>query len=274
MLSIVNKTLPALVLALFCCVSNAAAQQAKAPGAASAEDNAISEKGFRNRVFEIKYRDPNTLVGVLYALGSGFKGATITHSQTFKTITVRDFPENIATIEEAIKRLDTPEPSRPDIEFRVHILIASNGGTGTSQFPAELTDVLKQLQSTLSYKNYSLMTSQVLRTKEGPTGVSNKGVAELKLSTETAASNNPIFYEYRLSMISLEDGAAGASKVQIGNFNFAMRIPLNVSAASLQYESIGFTTPVSVRQGEKVVVGTTTMQDKGIIIVLAANMMK
>ena len=243
----------------------------------SKPEEVITEKGFRGRIFELKPSNPEQLAGVLRPLGSGFRGAALSYNRDFKTITVRDFPENIAVMEEAIKRLDVPEPARPDIEFRIHILIATNSAQspgGTTQLPSELNDVVRQLQSTLSYKNYHLMTSQVLRGKEGPAGVGNKGVAELRLTPDMAANQNPIFYEYRLAQIGLDAAGANPLKVQIGSFNFSMRIPLQTAANVLQYESVGFNTPVGMREGEKVVVGTTTMQDKGIVIVIVANVVK
>ena len=276
MLSSLNRFTLALFAALLFLAAPALAQ-GDADKQEPKPDEAVSEKGFRGRIFELKHRDPHSLHGVLRPLGSGFRGATMSVNYEFKTITVRDFPENLAVIEEAIKRLDVPEPARPDIELRVHILITTNSSQspgGTTQLPAELNDVIRQLQSTLSYRNYHLMTSQVLRGKEGPGRLENKGVAELRLTPDTAASNNPIFYNYQLAQISLDaSGAAGPWKVQVGNFNFSMRIPVQ-TAGGLQYENVGFNTPVGMREGEKVVVGTTTMQDKGIVIVLVANVVK
>jgi hypothetical protein len=46
------------------------------------------------------------------------------------------------------------------------------------------------------------------------------------------------------------------------------------SGGEIQYEHIGFNTPVSVREGEKVVVGTTSMGDKGLIVVLSAKVLR
>lgn len=277
MRSLRNKTLFTLLAALLLCATGAQARQATpAPrvGEASGEETYVSEKGFRNRVFEIKHRDPDSLIRVLMPLGSGFKGATMSRNQEFKTITVRDFPENIAAIEEAIKRLDVPEVPRPGIEFHIHVLIASNDAAAAGQYPAELTDVLKQLQSTINYKNYSLMTSQVLRAKESNHyRVSSEGVASLKLSPERTTSNNPIFYEFGLQNITL-DGAAGSSKIQINEFAFSMKIPIVVNQGSIQYQNIGFRTPVGLREGEKVVVGTTSMEDKGLIVVLTATVLR
>jgi Bacterial type II/III secretion system short domain len=231
----------------------------------------VEEKGFKGRVFEIKYRDPNGLLQVMRPLGSGFKGATMSVEREFNTLTVRDFPENIASIEEAIKRLDTPQAPRPDIEFSVHVLIASNLPGGPEGYPAELGDVVKQLKSALKYKSYSLMTSAVHRAKEGPGGVRNSGVAESNLFSSVPTPPNPIFYEYSLQSISI-DSAAGAA-VQVGELRFNMRVPLNLGT-SVQYQDVGFRSPVGLRQGEKVVVGSTTMGDKGLVVVVSAKLLK
>ncbi|HKP86967.1 MAG TPA: hypothetical protein VJZ26_12770 [Blastocatellia bacterium] len=245
-------------------------QPAVAPSAARSPEF-VEEKGFKTKIIEVKYRDPDSLYRVVKTLGSGFKGAAISTDSNFKTMTVRDFPENIAVIEEAIKRLDAPEAPRPDIELHVHVLIASNAAGVTGDRPAELNDVIKQLQATLAYKNYSLMTSSILRAKEGR-GVENSGVAESKLFNVESSPTNPTFYSYRLDPITI-DSSPGTGKVQTGNFSFNMRVPLNLNT-SIQYENVGFRTPVSVREGEKVVVGTTTMGDKGLIVVLSARIIR
>jgi hypothetical protein len=237
----------------------------------------IEEKGFKGKVFEVKYRTPDSLAGALSALGSGFKGATIRANDEFKTITVRDFPENIAAIEEAIKRLDTPQAPRPDIEFRLQVLIASNTAGQGEEYPADLNEVVKQLQSTFKYKNYGLMFTSTHRTKEGGVGVNNNGVAESKLFNVAIPAGNQIFYEYSIGAINLDSSTSAGATVQIGSFSFGLRIPLVLGSSTdpkIQYQNVGFRSPVSLREGEKVVVGTTTMGDKGLIVVLTAKVNK
>ena len=244
---------------------------APTPSAASKAPDYVEEKGFKGKIFEIKYRDPFGLLQVIRPLGSGFKGATTSVDREFKTLTVRDFPENIAAIEEAIKRLDTPQAPRPDIEFSVHVLIASNASGNREDYPAELADVVTQLKSALKYKSYTLMTSGIHRAKEGGE-VGNSGVAESNMFSSVPTPPNPIFYEYSLNSISIDSGS-GAPTVQVGSFHFNMRVPLNLGA-SVQYQNVGFRSPVGLRQGEKVVVGSTTMGDKGLVVVVSAKLLK
>jgi hypothetical protein len=251
-------------------------QEAKTPAptavAASRAPDYVEEKGFKGKIFETKYRDPYGLLQVIRPLGSGFKGATMSVDRDFRTLTVRDFPENIAAIEEAIKRLDTPQAPRPDIEFSVHVLIASTASGNREDYPAELADVVTQLKSALKYKSYTLMTSGIHRAKEGPGEVGNSGVAESNLFSSVPTPPNPIFYNYSLDSITI-DSASGAPTIQVGRFRFSMRVPLNMGA-QVQYENVGFQSPVGLRQGEKIVVGSTTMGDKGLVVVVSAKLLK
>src|SRR2546425_11837577 len=54
----------------------AQAQPAPQPTAARGPDY-VEEKGFKVRMFEVKYLDPIALARAVSALGSGFKGATV-----------------------------------------------------------------------------------------------------------------------------------------------------------------------------------------------------
>lgn len=277
MFSFRARTAVAISIALSL-VPAAFSQQAQPPqtpapqATASRTPDYVDFTGFKGRVFDVKYREPRSLIDALRPLGSGFKGATIAYSDEFKTLTVRDFPENIVAIEEALKRLDRPEAPRPEIQFTIHVLIASSSAGPQGDFPSELNGVVKELQATLKYKSYGLMASSVHRAKQGSTGVSNSGVAESKLFSIPQPEGSPTFFDYRLDNISL-DGSGGSALVNIGGFRFNMRVPLSVGS-SIQYQTVGFSSPMSLKQGEKVVVGSTTMGDKGVVVVVSANIVQ
>lgn len=253
-------------------------QEARTPAAQPAVaprgPDYVEEKGFKGKTFDIKNRDPLSLLRAIQPLSSGFKGASMSANQDFRTLTVRDFPENIATIEEAIKRLDTPEAPRPDIEFHVHVLIASDTAGGSDEVPAELSDAIKQMKATLKYKSYGLMTSSIQRTKEGMSKVENNGVVESKLFSVERPQGNPIFYTWVLLQPTLDTRSSGGTTIQINEFRFSMRVPIALGPSNIQYENVGFQTPVSLRDGEKVIVGTTTMGDKGLVVVVSAKLLK
>ena len=261
-----------LALALALCAA-AAARAQTSQGAQRQDDEYVTQKMFQSRVFDVKNRDPQGLVRVLAPLTSGFRGAIVSANQEFRTISVRDFAENIAVIEEAIRRLDTPEAARPSVEFRVHMLVASNDEAVGNRYPAELADVVKQLQTSLGNKNFSLMGSQIVRGKEGRGDNWNKGVADLKLANDTPASKNPVYYSYNLSSVSL-DNAGGQARVQIEQFSMEMRVPLWLGGDKMVYETVGSKNPVSLREGERVVAGTTSIADKNVVVIISASTTK
>ena len=261
-----------IALALLLVVAQAAPAQEK-PAARERDDEYVTQKIFQNRVFDIKNRDPQALSRVLSPLTSGFRGAVVSPNQEFRTITVRDFPENIAVIEEAIRRLDTPEAPRPSVEFRVHMLVASNDDTVANRYPAELADVVRQLQSSLGYKNFGLLASQVVRSKEGR-DTNNRGVADPRASNDPLAVKLPVSFSYNLHGLTL-DTVGSRARVQLEDFSMEMTVPIPRGAAGdYTPQNVGFRNPVSLRDGETVVAGTVSIADKSIIVVVSASTTK
>ena len=268
MLKLMKNILTTLALILIV-ITPSLAQQPTPSAPTRPEDNFVTEKGFKSKIFEVKYRDAESIAKVLRQLGSGFRGASISANSEFKTVTVRDFPENLATIEEALKRLDTPAAPRSNIELHMHVLIASNSSAGESpasaQLPAELKDVLTQLRATLNYRNYELATSVVQRLTETPRGLRGKGIAEISRTQAPVGSGN-LPYEYVINMVTLNSTATGATIVQIGEFAFTTGLTSQALDNRTQVQ-----TALNLRDGEKVVVGTATLGDRALIIVLSAK---
>jgi hypothetical protein len=260
------KVVAAFALSLFC-AQLAAGQEANNSQPAT-PDNNVTHTNFRNRVFEVKHREPDALLSVLRLLTSGHRGAQISANRPFKTITVRDFPENIASIEEALKRLDTPEAARPEIEIRMHVLIASNAAGGANQYPPDLRDAVGQLQTTLSFKSYYLLTSIIQRARDrqdyAPDIIQGEGVAQIQLPGENAPRD--FHYHFQANSLKLNASPSGVMTVQLGTFRFRL------DGGSGGRAVVG--ADVGVRDGEKVVVGTAGLRDKALILVLAVKLIR
>jgi len=256
------KTVKHFSVAMALALVSMTAAFAQASNPPAPQDNYVTEKAFKSKVFDVKYRDPASLANVVSRLTSGFKGAAISSSSEFRTITVRDFPENLLTIEEAIKRLDTPAAPRPNIELHMHALIASNSGGGGAAPPAELKDVLEQLRGTLNYKNYELAATVVQRLTETPRALNGNGTAELA-NGNPGSANFSMPYEYYVGSVSLLQDATGKYSVQIGEFAFTM---------SGQGDKTRVQTALNLRDGEKVVVGTAAMRSRALVVVLTAKL--
>lgn len=264
-----------LVLTLLCAVSVLA--QTNTPTPPKPESNYVDFSGFKGKIFEVKNRDPRELTPILAPLGSGFKGATIQANSEMKTLTVRDFPENIAVIEEALKRLDTPKPPNVvpprkepvSIELHLHVLLAHNVSApnqGTPSYPAEINDVLKQLEATIKFKNYHLLTSIVQRTMESRR-VQGSGVVLV---------GNPLFeknlepaYQFSLNRInSFDFMSKDPVQLQIENFHFEMEDRERIFGKTF------FQNDLTIREGEKLVVGTASLKDKALVLVLTVKVIK
>ncbi len=254
-----------IIIAALLIAASAIAQEKKA------DDDYNTVREFRSKVFEVHNREANDVAASIRLLGSGFKGAGLSVNNELHTITVRDFPENLAAMEGAITRLDHAIADAPDIEMKISVLIGSKTPlAGAASIPDELAPVVKQLESTLRYAHYGLMTATIQRTKPG-NGIEGSGVAEPTLLGMTVKEGLPIMYNYRLRRITATSGERPS--VDIDSFNFSMRVPISIGGLQqpTQYQSVGFETPVSVRQNEKVVIGTTTMGEKALIVVVTAT---
>jgi hypothetical protein len=262
MLKLMKNILTAVALVII--VNSVLLAQQPTPAAQSKpEDNYVTEKGFKSKVFTVSHRDVNNLSAVLRPLLSGFKGAMIVPNQEFKTLTVRDFPENIVIIEEAIKRLDMPSAPRPNIELHMHILVASNTGTSTEQLPAEIRDVITQLRGTLNYRNYELAASVVQRLTETPRGLSGGGTAQI-VGMDSGVPNMGLPYVYEINSVSLAQNPGSTATIQIGTFAFTTLSDKDRAKVE---------TALNLRDGEKVVVGTATIRDRALIVVLTAKLL-
>lgn len=262
MLSIITRS----VIALVCTLAFTSGVVAQQPSTAQEKpkDDFVTERQFKSKIFEVKYREPNSIANVLRNLGSGFKGASISTNSEFKTLTVRDFPENVASIEEAIKRLDTPAAPRASVELHMHVLLASNrASTGDAgEIPTELKDVITQLRGTLNYKNYELLTSVLQRITETSNALKGTGVAQIP-GPQSAAI--PAQYEYWIQRVSFEPSASGAQTIKMDQFSFT------VSGQGITGQ---VATALNLRDEEKVVVGTATINDRALIVVLIPKIVK
>jgi hypothetical protein len=243
-------------------------QQQQSRPTPAPSDNYVDHKEFQTMLFNVRHRDPETLLPVLRLLTSGHKGAAVSADRNFRVITVRDFAENVASIGDAVKRLDTPEGERPGVELRMHALLASKSApaAGAEPPPAELRDVLAQLQSTLNFQNYELLTSVVQRTRESrgrePGFIGGDGTGEL---VGPGGEKQPFNYTFSADSLSLAPGAGGSATVQLGNFNFVIRT---------QNGQPRIRSDVSLREGERVVVGTAGLGNRALILVLTARTVK
>ena len=255
-----------------------AAQAPPATPAPQTEPDPAILKAMRSKVFVIQHRDPYRLQMSLEPLGSGTRGARMNWSKDegFNTITVRDYPENLAAIEEAIKRLDTPPAIQKatDMEFTLHVLFASKGPLPNGDLPPELQDVVKQLKGTLTYRGYALAASFVQRAQvldHARSDTSGLGYVLLGALGNAEGKDAPrMKVEWRAQGLRLGNQGDGPSTLDVASFRF----DLEEEAATKSGTLAKFNTPLSLREGERVVVGTSVVKDHGVVVVLTVRRVK
>jgi len=242
--------------------SSLGAQSAASAPEASKEEP-VTEKGLRNLVFEAKHRDVGDLSAAVRIFGSGVRGAALSFSREFRTVTVRDLPENVAAIEGALKRLDVAEPPRVDVELRLYVLIASNGSAPAGRVPEELSRAIEALKSTLHYKVYALAASFTERVRDGSRAILGEGVAQIEEEVGSKPGKRVMQAEYRIGQLSV-DATRSPLRIRLDGFSLSL-----VGGGRAQLK-----TDVTLADGEKVVVGTSTVQDKGLVVVLSARVIR
>jgi hypothetical protein len=165
-----------------------------------------------------------------------------------------------------------------NLDTQLYLIVASNQDTGISRLPPVLDSVVKQLRSTLAFKNYRLAATLINRVK-------NEGRLSLRwvggpLALGAASTNTPSFSEFKVVSVKLVMDSAGRQAVRMDGFSFGARIPIQTSstvasnapaAPIFNYESTGLNTDISMREGEPVVVGTLNIGPSGDAIILVVS---
>jgi hypothetical protein len=252
----------ATILALLSIISFASAQTAERKEPTPCDP---IDKNLKGRIFEVKHRDPDTIIDVIRPLASPSKEAMIKGNDQFRTISVRDYPENLTLMEEAIKRLDSPESSAYDIRLKIHLLIASKSEGLGNNVPSEVKRAIDQLEPSTDYKSFYYVSSIAQRLHEGFREARGKGTAELgiPLFKEIKSAG----YEFRINSVSVSPVESHLN-IKLGDFTFILR------SAKEDLGEAMVKTDVSVKDGEQVVVGRASLKDKALILILVPTVVK
>ncbi len=150
--------------------------------------------------------------------------------------------------------------SEPSYEVMLQILVGSNSGEQKSGAPANLSAVTKNLRNRIPFANYNLTTTYLHR-------VANTGNLEIKNVTsgdmKSAAAETPVFSEWSIGQLkNSPTDAANQSAIQITNFRFGQRIPVQSANGVLNYESVGLNLQrLNVPENAPTVIGSLSSQN-------------
>jgi hypothetical protein len=171
------------------------------------------------------------------------------------------------------------ERSEVNYEVKLYLLVASDDAAGANRLPPELQPVINQLRASLAFRNYALGVTFINRVKDGG-NLEVRGVTN-SLFSALGGSSSATFYEFVLARVGADADTQGREIVQVQNFRFGMRVPIQTATVPggdgkagypvINYEPLGLTTNVSFREGVPVVIGTLTTSRADQIMVLVAQ---
>jgi hypothetical protein len=170
-----------------------------------------------------------------------------------------------------------------NLDTQLYLIVGTNQDVEEAKLPALLDPVIKQLRSTLPFKNYHLAATLINRVKtEGRLNL--RWIGGPLLASAAATAHTPSFNEFNVRLVKVVDDAEGRKIIRMDGFNFGARIPIQTSTGPvasnggspspvINYESTGLTTDISMREGEPVIVGTLNVGPSGdaIILVMSAK---
>ena len=191
-------------------------------------------------------------------------GVQINSNNQMKTMAITGIPENLAAAEAAIKQLDV---APKNIDLTVYFVV---GGDQASMMggavPQDLRDVITQLKSTFTFKEYKMLDVLTLRTRVG-SNAETSGI----LST----ANPPRMSQFSIQNTTVsEDGTT----IRIDRMHAGLRIPISVASPqkNTEYINSGINQDVDVKEGQKVVVGRSSLEgpQQALFLILTARVIQ
>jgi hypothetical protein len=213
------------------------------------------------KMFQVKHANVHQLANVFKAFG-----AIINADDELKVISVRAPKEVVAAIEEAIQRLDVPQPPAKNIQLDAYLLIASVQGS-SGNVPADLQPVVKQLKNIFNYQDFRLLGTLSMRVRDAENGT----VSGL-LPSVSANVTEPTSYRFHMNKAAITSEGKERS-VRINGLELRMGYALK---GLPPHGEAQISTSVDVREGQRVVVGKANMDsaDNALILVLTAQVVE
>ena len=175
-------------------------------------------------------------------------------------------------------KTETKQDEDTNLETQLFLIVGSNQDVGDSRLPASLDSVMKQMRATLPFKNYRLVSTLINR-------VQNEGRLQLNwiggpiTPVSSMASTTPSFSHFNIRQVKLVRNPEGQQLIQMAEFNFGARVPIQVGAVAsagevkpvTNYEQTGLRTDISMKEGEPVIVGTLNVGPSGDAIILVVS---
>ena len=202
--------------------------------------------------------DPNAIQNMvrMFGVDSAANGQ-------MKSLVISGSPDKVAAAEAAIKQLDV---ALKNIDLTVYFVVGGDqANLEGGAVPQEIRDVITQLKGTFTFKEYKMLDVLTLRTRAGSSAQTS---GMLNASTPPKMSR----FSIRNATVS-EDGTT----VRIDRMNAGLKIPVVLPAGKgVEYTDSGILQDVDVKEGQKVVVGRSSLEgpQKALFLILTAHVIQ
>jgi len=189
------------------------------------------------KVIPVKYADVNAVARALVGFGN------IRAEPSARYLIVQGSPEMVAALEEAVKRLDIAPKPGLDVELTLYLIAASSQDTPVNpgeEPPKDLESTIKQLRGVFSYKNYRLVETLITRAQNE---------REIQMSGMLPKLGLGGSYNFS-TRVFVTDSTPRSLRLQ----NLKLQLQERNSGASS-----GITTDLDAKEGQKVVVGKSSL---------------
>jgi hypothetical protein len=215
-----------------------------------------------SRVLMMKYINPERAIPVLCVLAG--KQVRWQADSQMKLIVMSGPGELVKALEEAIQKLDVPPPVEKNVELTFHLLLGTAQAESIS-VPPDLGGVATQLRSVFGFKSVRVLETSVLRGREGRQLEAKGLVPTSSKLAETAP------YGISVKSVAVNAGEKGAA-IRLDGLRFNAQFPIGTPSA-IQFQPVGISTDLDVREGQKVVVGKASIDgaSQSIFLVVTAK---
>jgi type II secretory pathway component GspD/PulD (secretin) len=186
--------------------------------------------------------------------------AQIVSDDVLHTIALKGTSEGVAHAEQMLRRFDVPaaETKVRQIQLTVY-LVEANADSSTGQpVPPELSSALQQLRTTFGYDKLRLRDTTVLQSRENAAFDSN-GI----LPGTTVPPDQKVLYfaSYKWANYNVVQEAT-----YVSGFSYSLRI-----MAGGQVLDSGIKTDVTIKDGQKLVLGKLTRNEHPVFLILTTK---
>jgi hypothetical protein len=221
--------------------------------AAAAAKSSVSVK---TELLHLKYFAGSRMMPLINTYLS--REGRVTPGPDEKILAIRDYPENIARVRQAIAEIDV-KPA--DLLFTVQLILGSEEQEKGTEPMASSDPVIRELRSLLKYNSYSLLDTSLIRALDGQDSevrLGEKADFELWMRPKVVKDEKTslIQTEVRLRQIRIAGPPPGATSAK----------PEYITT-----DLIG--TSLNIKSGDKTVVGVSKLDGtgKGLILIISAK---